>query len=58
MTELYQGERAGTEFTSQTIITDGNLRQRDHRCRRVHGPSTFFCGLIDDVRIYNRAVKP
>jgi hypothetical protein len=21
-------------------------------------PGTFFTGLIDDVRIYNRAVKP
>jgi hypothetical protein len=21
-------------------------------------PESFFCGLIDDVRIYNRAVKP
>ena len=23
-----------------------------------YAPSTFFSGLIDDIRIYNRAVKP
>jgi Tol biopolymer transport system component len=27
-------------------------------CRKTMAPGTFFTGLIDDVRIYNRAVKP
>ncbi|MBN2131734.1 MAG: hypothetical protein JW741_19700 [Sedimentisphaerales bacterium] len=27
-------------------------------CGKLMAPSTFFTGLIDDVRIYNRAVKP
>jgi hypothetical protein len=27
-------------------------------CRRIMTPGTFWTGLIDDVRIYNRAVKP
>jgi hypothetical protein len=27
-------------------------------CRRTMAPGTFFTGLIDDVRIYSRAVKP
>lgn len=27
-------------------------------CGSDTAPGTFFCGLIDDVRIYNRAVKP
>ena len=27
-------------------------------CRKTMTPGTFFTGLIDDVRIYNRAVKP
>jgi hypothetical protein len=27
-------------------------------CGANLGPGTFFSGLIDDVRIYNRAVRP
>ena len=27
-------------------------------CGKTMTPTTFFIGLIDDVRIYNRAVKP
>ena len=27
-------------------------------CRRIMTPGTFFTGLIDDVRIYNRIVSP
>jgi len=27
-------------------------------CGSIMAPNTFFTGLIDDVRIYNRAVKP
>ena len=27
-------------------------------CGKLMAPGTFFTGLIDDVRIYNRAVKP
>jgi len=27
-------------------------------CGKTMAPNTFFTGLIDDVRIYNRAVKP
>ena len=27
-------------------------------CGAIVIPNTFFTGLIDDVRIYNRAVKP
>ena len=27
-------------------------------CGDNASPATFFTGLIDDVRIYNRAVKP
>ena len=27
-------------------------------CGKNMTPTTFFTGLIDDVRIYNRAVKP
>jgi hypothetical protein len=27
-------------------------------CDRDMTPGTFFSGLVDDVRIYNRAVKP
>jgi len=27
-------------------------------CGKLMAPNTFFTGLIDDVRIYNRAVKP
>ena len=27
-------------------------------CGKLMAPATFFSGLIDDVRIYNRAVKP
>jgi hypothetical protein len=27
-------------------------------CGKLMVPPTFFTGLIDDVRIYNRAVKP
>jgi len=27
-------------------------------CRKTMAPGTFFTGLIDDVRIYNRAVRP
>jgi hypothetical protein len=27
-------------------------------CGRLMAPGTFFTGLIDDVRIYSRAVKP
>lgn len=27
-------------------------------CRKTMTPGTFFTGLIDDVRIYNRVVKP
>ena len=25
---------------------------------RNYAPDTFFSGLIDDIRVYNRAVKP
>jgi hypothetical protein len=27
-------------------------------CGKGMTPGTFFCGLIDEIRIYNRAVKP
>jgi hypothetical protein len=27
-------------------------------CGANLGPGTFFTGLIDDIRIYNRAVRP
>jgi len=27
-------------------------------CGKLMTPATFFTGLIDDVRIYNRAMKP
>jgi len=27
-------------------------------CGKLMAPNTFFTGLIDDVRIYNRAVRP
>jgi hypothetical protein len=27
-------------------------------CDKDMTPDTFFSGLIDDVRIYNRAVRP
>jgi len=27
-------------------------------CGKLMAPATIFTGLIDDVRIYNRAVKP
>ena len=27
-------------------------------CGKGMAPGSFFCGLIDDVRIYSRAVKP
>jgi len=27
-------------------------------CGKLMAPATFFTGLIDDVRIYNRVVKP
>jgi len=27
-------------------------------CGKIKTQATFFTGLIDDVRIYNRAVKP
>jgi hypothetical protein len=27
-------------------------------CGATRTPETFWSGLIDDVRIYNRAVKP
>jgi len=27
-------------------------------CNSQHTPGTFWSGLIDDVRIYDRAVKP
>ncbi len=27
-------------------------------CDRDQTPDTFFTGLIDDIRIYNRAVEP
>jgi Concanavalin A-like lectin/glucanases superfamily/WD40-like Beta Propeller Repeat len=35
--------------------SDGGLRLG---CAADQAPGTFFAGLIDDVRIYNRAVKP
>jgi hypothetical protein len=27
-------------------------------CGKDRAPGSFFCGLIDDVRIYNRAARP
>ena len=57
--------------TSRSLYVDGTLVAADEQgglvpctgglnigCGSDMSPSTFFTGLIDDVRIYNRAVGP
>ena len=57
--------------TSRSLFVDGTLVATDEQgslvsctgglnigCGNDMAPSTFFTGLIDDVRIYNRAVRP
>ena len=57
--------------TSRSLYVDGTLAATDEQsslvsctgglnigCGSDQSPDTFFSGLIDDVRIYNRAVRP
>jgi N-acetylneuraminic acid mutarotase len=56
---------------SRNLYVDGTLVATDEQnnlagsdgglfigCGADQSPDSFFCGLIDDVRIYNRAVRP
>jgi len=53
---LYVDDLLVAEDTDVALAAcDGGLNVG---CGKVMMPATFFTGLIDDVRIYNRAVKP
>jgi hypothetical protein len=61
---VWDGASRGLYLDGTLVATDeqDSLESRDGGlylgCGADQKPGTFFSGLIDDVRIYNRAVRP
>jgi hypothetical protein len=56
MAEAYEDDILVAEDTDVALAdSSGGL---NIGCGELMAPNTFFTGLIDDVRIYNRAVRP
>ncbi len=61
---VYDGEKRTLYVDDIAVAEDGatDTRPASFRlnigCGADQGPGTFFSGLIDDVRIYNRVVRP